>query len=112
MAYGPDSVVVQVKCIQFHPMQPWLASVDEAGAVSVWDLSARQQIYETKLSTPDDVTIEDFMLQRAAEKEKDFFGAHTSQVSFVKCVKGCWGSLRVGVSVLYSDSGWKARGSD
>jgi WD40 repeat protein len=76
------SLVLQIKCIQFHPMQPWLGSVDEAGAVSVWNLSTRQQIYETKLSTPDDVTAEDFMLQQAAEKEKDFFGAHSSKVRF------------------------------
>jgi len=71
---------LQVKCIEFHPMQPWLAIADKGGNVSVWDLTTKQLVYETTLGTPDDVAMQDALLQRAAEKEADFFGPHTSQV--------------------------------
>lgn len=37
-------------------------------------------VYETSLGTPDDEALQDAMLQRAAEKEPDYFGAALSQV--------------------------------
>lgn len=37
-------------------------------------------VYETSLGTPDDEALQDAMLQRAAEKEPDYFGAQLSQV--------------------------------
>mmetsp|Transcript_12197 Transcript_12197/g.36597 ORF Transcript_12197/g.36597 Transcript_12197/m.36597 type:complete len:1238 (-) Transcript_12197:225-3938(-) len=77
----------KVKCIEFHPMQPWLGIADEAGNVSVWDLHTQQLVYETKLATPDEVTFEDAMLQRAAEREPDYFGPHLSHAMHPPKVK-------------------------
>lgn len=75
-----DAVILQVKCIEFHPMQPWLAIADKGGNVSVWDLKTEQLVYETTVGTPDDVAMQDALLQRAAEKEPDYFGPQLSQV--------------------------------
>ncbi len=75
-----DLLLLQVKCIEFHPMQPWLGIADEDGNISVWDLHTQQLVYESKLATPDEVTFEDAMLQRAAEKEPDYFGPQLSHV--------------------------------
>lgn len=61
-------------------MQPWLAIADKGGNVSVWDLKTEQLVYETTVGTPDDVAMQDALLQRAAEKEPDFFGPQLSQV--------------------------------
>ena len=72
--------MVQVKCIQFHPMQPWLAIADKGGNVSVWDLKTEQLVCETTVGTPDDIAMQDALLQRAAEKEPDYFGPQLSQV--------------------------------
>ena len=36
------SVAVQVKTLDFHPVQPWLAFADFAQVVTVWDWSTEQ----------------------------------------------------------------------
>ena len=83
-----DLLLLQVKCIEFHPMQPWLGIADEDGNISVWDLHTQQLVYESKLATPDEVTFEDAMLQRAAEKEPDYFGPQLSHVRAAADVQG------------------------
>lgn len=107
----------KVKCIEFHPMQPWLAIANKANKVSVWNFVSEQVssppsirpffcsisnthqitctahdskanarpcfdqvVYETSLGTPDDEAQQDANLQRAAEREPDYFGAHLSEV--------------------------------
>lgn len=32
----------KVKCIEFHPMQPWLAIADKGNKISVWDFESEQ----------------------------------------------------------------------
>ena len=61
-------------------MQPWLAIADKGNNISVWDLKTKQLVYESTLGMPDDVALQDALLQRAAEKEADYFGPHLSQV--------------------------------
>ncbi len=39
-----------------------------------------QLVYETSLGTPDDEALQDLLLQRAAEKDPDYFGPQLSQV--------------------------------
>jgi WD40 repeat protein len=90
--------LMQVKCIEFHPMQPWLAIADKGGNVSVWDLKTEQLVYESTVGTPDDVAMQDALLQRAAEKEPDYFGPQLSQVHcrdataghLSSCSAGAW----------------------
>ena len=91
---------MQVKCIEFHPMQPWLAIADKGGNVSVWDLKTEQLVYETTVGTPDDVAMQDALLQRAAEKEPDFFGPQLSQA---RCHRACvWPPCRAALRVVVS----------
>lgn len=35
----------KVKCIEFHPMQPWLAIADKGNHISVWDFESEQVPY-------------------------------------------------------------------
>lgn len=64
-------------------MQPWLAIADKGGNVSVWDVKTEQLVYETTVGTPDDMAMQDSLLQRAAEKEPDYFGPLLSQVHHI-----------------------------
>jgi hypothetical protein len=94
----------QVKVLEFHPVQPWLAYADGSQAVVVWDWSSQQVglpyvptpiapaprcppaasasaraapqvVWEAALGAADDAPTQDALLQKLAERHPGYYGA-------------------------------------
>jgi hypothetical protein len=58
----------QVKTVDLHPTQPWVAFSDESSCVRVWDWSTQQPVHDVQLGGVEEEAVLESVVERSSER--------------------------------------------